>query len=149
MSNKKHYKNTKVNWAVTQGQIQKLMETFGVTGSRWTTISNDDGSFIIRFEFIYIISDDVGDRQVPCRIDVPIPDDSERNRLMRTLFWFLKSKLESIEDDFKEFEEEFLPYIVLPGDVTIYEAMLPGLKSGDLEKMKHVTLKALTDGGKK
>jgi hypothetical protein len=51
----------------------------------------------------------------------------ESRRRWRSLALVLKAKLEAVSTGIVAFEEEFLPYIVLPGGKTIGEMIIPGL----------------------
>jgi hypothetical protein len=53
--------------------------------------------------------------------------ESELRRRWRALALVLKAKLEAVQTGIVTFEEEFLPYIVLPGGQTIGEKIIPGL----------------------
>ena len=125
MKRKIPYKGTTINWSRTQGQVQVLMEKYGVKSFRWTS-GIMGNTLIVRFEFIY----EKNGFPIPCRIEVPIPNENEkeRSRLMRVFFWYLKTKMETVEAGFREFEEEFLSYIVNKDGKTVYELVSPGLK---------------------
>jgi hypothetical protein len=69
------------------------------------------------------------------RFDLPIPDrkkfhqqkkfeQASRTR-WRALVLVLKAKLESVESGISTFEEEFLPFIVMPNDQTVASILLP------------------------
>lgn len=51
--------------------------------------------------------------------------EAEIKRRWRALALIVKSKLEAVESGIVSFEQEFLPYFVLPGGVTVADAMLP------------------------
>lgn len=121
---RKPYSETKINWAVTQGHIQGMLEKFGVDGIQWTSGRIED-EFILRLAFIH----ESESGKLSCQIDVPIPREKDRNRLTRMLYWFLKSKLEAVEAGFRDFEEEFLPYILDPAQKkTLYQIAKPQLQ---------------------
>lgn len=57
----------------------------------------------------------------------------------RALCLTIKAKLEAVQAKISVFEEEFLPYFVLPGGLTVAEAMLPQLeaayKTGEVPRL--------------
>lgn len=59
--------------------------------------------------------------------------DAERRRVYRVIYYHLKSKLEAVAEGLVTFEEEFLPHIVLPSGVTVYDELkrqLPAVFAG-------------------
>jgi hypothetical protein len=54
--------------------------------------------------------------------------EAEMRRRWRALALVIKAKLEAVSTGIVSFEEEFLPYIVLPGGQTVAERILPGLE---------------------
>lgn len=56
----------------------------------------------------------------------------------RALVLCIKAKLEAVESEISEFEDEFLAHIVLPGDITAGQLLKPQIKqaylSGDMPK---------------
>jgi len=65
--------------------------------------------------------------------------EGEMRRRWRSLALVLKAKLEAVSTGIVTFEEEFLPYIVLPGGQTVGEKIIPSLDaayaSGKLPKL--------------
>lgn len=47
--------------------------------------------------------------------------EKERRRLWRSLLLLVKAKLASVEDGIVEFEQEFLPHIVMPDQRTVFD----------------------------
>lgn len=66
----------------------------------------------------------------------------------RALVLVLKGKLESVTTGIATFEEEFLPYIVMPNDLTVGAIMIP-LIEGAYKSGKMPAQLMLTDGGPK
>lgn len=69
------------------------------------------------------------------RFELPLPDPKKFSQTRRfeqatrskwrALVLVLKAKLESVESGISTFEEEFLPFIVLPNDQTVAGVILP------------------------
>ena len=69
------------------------------------------------------------------RFELPLPDPKKFHKprkfeqasrsKWRALVLVLKAKLESVESGISTFEEEFLPFIVLPNDQTVAGVILP------------------------
>lgn len=69
------------------------------------------------------------------RFELPLPDPKKFHQTRkfeqasrskwRALVLVLKAKLESVESGISTFEEEFLPFIVLPNDQTVAGIILP------------------------
>jgi hypothetical protein len=53
--------------------------------------------------------------------------EQEVRRLWRALALIIKAKLEAVASEVTEFETEFLPYMLLPNNQTVGEAMVPQL----------------------
>lgn len=53
--------------------------------------------------------------------------DQERRRLWRCLLLVIKGKCEAVASGIVTFEQEFLPYIVLPDGRTLAEAVVPAI----------------------
>jgi hypothetical protein len=123
-SGPKAYAQTKVHYAVTQGEIVALLEKYGIEGVRWT---NKTGEVIL--EFIKEFEVDGDKKPVGVRLMVPNLNARNRNQLHRALFYYLKSKFESLEFEFIEFVQEFLPYLLTDDGagklVTVYEKIAP------------------------
>ena len=62
--------------------------------------------------------------------------EQECRRKWRALSLCIKAKLEAVESDISEFEEEFLAHIVLPGDISVSQLVRPQIEkayaTGDL-----------------
>jgi len=115
----KPYQGTIVTATRSQNQIQEYLLKHGIATVQWTTHQDERGGMIIRLQFFR--RNPGGNNGHLFRLDLPIAKEKERNRLMRLFFHFLKSKLEAIDAGLREFNEEFLAYLVLPGyDETVY-----------------------------
>lgn len=152
------YGTTRVPAAKTQGQIEAMLRKYGHGTSRWTNYTAEDARAmlghtvdgpVIQLEFNAIVERDDGPvGGIGVRILAPVPDEKQRNQRMRCLYWWIKAKLESVAFGFKSFEQEFLPFIVVPGrDATVFELMGGDHVTGDLAKLDGSNvLKALPKG---
>jgi hypothetical protein len=61
------------------------------------------------------------------RSDPQLLLDEEMKRRWRELVLLVKAKLIAVQSCVVTFEEEFLPYFILPGNVTVAERLLPEL----------------------
>jgi hypothetical protein len=50
----------------------------------------------------------------------------------RALALMVKAKLEAVESGIVSFEQEFLPHIILPGGLSVYETIQPGIEQSYL-----------------
>jgi len=114
------YEDTSVSIDKSQAQIRKLLNKFNVKAIRFTSYP----SYAL-LEFMREVSDK---QYVPYRITVePKVRDWARNsareldraerQVWRVAYWWLKSKLEAIEFGLVEFEQDFLPYMLLQDSV--------------------------------
>ena len=112
------YDDTAVPVSKTQEAIKKLLASFQVTRTRFTSMPS--GALL---EFVRQVE---SDQLIPFRITIS-PKVRNRNatlrdweqaerQVWRVAFFWLKSKLEAIEFGLVEFEEEFLPYMLLSGE---------------------------------
>jgi len=110
------YEDTSVSTDKSKAQIEKLLKKFNVKAIRFTGYP----SYGI-LEFVR----EVADKQfVPYRLTVKpkVRDwshntaselDRAERQVWRVVYWWLKSKLEAIEFGLVEFEQDFLPYMML------------------------------------
>ena len=75
---------------------------------------------IVRFELAW--TDDIARR-----VRIFKRDQLERQR-WRALLLVIKAKLECVESGIATFEEEFLPYIVMPNDQTVAQNVMPAIE---------------------
>lgn len=118
-------KGTKVNQDRTRSEIEQLLEKRGATAFAY---GNTDGKVMLAFEMF--------DRRL--RFIVPMPNrpkraDAERKtaaeirRRWRALLLVLKAKLEAVESQIVSFDTEFLAHIVVEGNDTVGDRIIPGL----------------------
>ncbi len=155
LQNVSSYKNTSVNWARTQAQLMEYLELKECRDVRFSTISWDSAekgglvmekdTHAIMIEFFRLTQLESGTAgKIPVRVLIPnVPDDERRrNQAYRLLFWYLKSKFEAVETGLVDFEQEFLPHLMIRDKSGFvgrvwdmlkkpYEAMLEG-KETDL-----------------
>lgn len=121
-SNLKSYRDTPVNWTVTQGQITKMLNNQQIYDVQFTTISAttaaqsglsmdaDAVALMLVFQKEVSLSDGrMGN--VPVRVIVPNVHSNQMNQYYRMLFWYLKSKFEAIDTGLVEFAEEFMAHL--------------------------------------
>lgn len=142
----KAYKGTSVNWAKSQTQITKLLNTYGIYESRFTNLAD-------KFALEFRVSENkkvmfkIGvAKGVSVRIVVPFQnftDDKKRekelNALHRVLYYHTKAKFIAVESGLTEFMEEFMPHLVIMdkngNSSTLGQQLLPkykqSIESGD------------------
>ena len=54
-------------------------------------------------------------------------DDAHKRRMLRVLYWSLKTKLETVESGVLTFAEEFLPHLTLGGGHRVWDQFAPRL----------------------
>ena len=126
LTNLSAYKNTTVNWARSQSQLLSYLEEKGCKDVRFSTISwesaergglvMEEETHAVMIEFFRLTQLESGaSGKIPVRVLVPnIPDNEKRrNQAHRLLFWYLKSKFEAVETGLVDFEQEFLPHLMI------------------------------------
>ena len=147
----KTYQGTTVNWAKSQTQIVKLLNSKGIYENRFTNLED---KFVLEFrvqeskKLMFKIGVVNG---ITVRIVVPFSqfsDDKKRerelNRLHRVLFYHIKAKFVAIESGLTEFMEEFMPHLVIMdrtgNSTTLGQSLLPqykkSLESGEQKDFK-------------
>ena len=126
LQNVSAYRNTTVNWSKSQSQLMVYLETQGCKDVRFASISwetaeqrglvmeKDTHAIMIEFFRLTTLEGGVSGK-IPVRVLIPnIPDDERRrNQAYRLLFWYLKSKFEAVETGLVDFEQEFLPHLMI------------------------------------
>lgn len=127
MESVKSYLTTSVNWMRSQTQIIDLLEKQGVKDVRFTNVSwetaersglvMEENTTAVMIEFFRITQLEGGTGgKVPVRIiipNIPTDDDRRRNQMYRLLFWYIKSKFEAVATGLVDFEQEFLPHLMI------------------------------------
>jgi len=109
------YAQTSVSPGQSREGIEQLLRRVGVEVWRWTTGPAVEG---IEFALPRPGKADVGYRLV-----IRFENQAERGRMLRVLYWYLKSKIEAIEEGLVSMEQEFLSHMLMPGGDTVYEAV--------------------------
>lgn len=152
----KAYKGTSVNWAKSQAQIGKLLNSRGIYENRFTNLQD---KFVLEFKVaeskkvLFRIGVEKG---IMVRIVIPfaqISDDAKRekelNRLHRVLFHQLKAKFVFLEEGISEFMEEFMAHLVIidknGNSTTMGQALLPQYKKS-IESGEQKPFNLLGDG---
>lgn len=155
----KAYKGTTVNWAKSQTQITKLLNSMGIYESRFTNLQN---KFALEFNVVEskkVLFKLGVSKGITVRIVVPFNnplDDKKRekelNQLHRVLFYHLKAKFIAIESGLTEFMEEFMPHLVIMdkrgNSTTMGQALLPQYKKA-IESGEQGEFKLLPGGENK
>lgn len=147
----KPYANTDVSVEKSQMQIDTLLSEHGITDIRWTSTTT-----LKALEFHYAIreltkgtcswrrgycyehyeskrTESLHGIKTRAVLGVRIvvawsADDKERRRLMRVLWWMLKSKFEIVDAGLVVFEEEFMPHLTLGQGRRMWDAFRPELE---------------------
>lgn len=106
---------TKVPVGQSKAEIEKILARFGASGFGYMT---QGGSAIVMFE--------AQGRRI--RFSLPAPKErseqayaAEERRLWRSLAMAIKSKLDIVRSGIATFEQEMLPYTMLPDGRTFHE----------------------------
>lgn len=145
----KPYAGTVVSAEKTQGQIDELLRVHKITDIRWTTTTS-----LKALEFHHAIRERTEEWCYQPKPDCPLTrrrhyahkrdriravlgvrivvswshDEAERRRLMRVLWWMLKSKFEIVDAGLVVFEEEFMPHLTLGQGRRMWDAFKPELE---------------------
>jgi hypothetical protein len=115
---------TKVPVDRTRSEIEQMLLRAGATGFMFGSTA---GQAMIVFE--------MNDRRLKFLLPIPVPSrsmseekaKSETRRRWRALLLVLKAKLEAVASSIVEFDVEFLPFVVVRGNETVGEQMVPQL----------------------
>jgi hypothetical protein len=139
MSYRKYAEGTEVSAAKSKFELETLLEKYGATQ---ILFGNEPGkgaiiAFIfnrrqIRFILPFPSQESDEFRKTPTgRIRKNTTKneayDNEVKRLWRSLCLCVKGKLESVNAGIVTFDQEFMPYFVLPGGQTVSEKLMPDL----------------------
>jgi len=109
------YAQTSVSPGQSRENIEKLLRRVGVEAWRWTTGPDVEG--------IEFALPRPGKAAAGYRLVIRFENQAERGRMLRVLYWYLKSKIEAIEEGLVSMEQEFLSHMLMPGGDTVYEAV--------------------------
>lgn len=144
----KPYEGTTVSVGKTQGEIDDMLAGHGIVDVRWTTTTT-----LKMVEFHHRVKGEKTGRSpeygtcpehgikhriqhnlyairaiLGVRIVVAWTiDEREQRRLMRLLYWMLKSKFEIVESGLAVFEEEFMPHLTIDRGRRVYDRFKIGL----------------------
>ena len=151
MPSGKAYAGTEIGVGSSQGSIEDLLGERGVIDVRWTqtaVLKILEFSFPLR-EVVkpariktvhryggssYTRTLEPAEYKVRAVLGVRIvlswlQDPREQRRLMRVLYWMLKSKFEIIDAGLAVFEEEFLPHLTLGRGRRVFDDFAPRLEA--------------------
>ena len=149
----KPYEGTVVTVGKSQGEIDDMLTRRGITDIRWTTtnslkvlefhhalkgekLGNCHGTTYTKCEVtgsyhkswmnhpVFRIRSVLGVRIVVAWTI----DEKEQRRLMRLLYWMLKSKFEIVDAGLVVFEEEFMPHLTLGQGRRMWDSFKPHLE---------------------
>ncbi len=155
------YQDTEVSFTRSMQSINKLLDKWNCNQKRWTEL---DEFFMVEFNIQYTNPEDGKFVNATARIvvDLKLPEDflvrlnraarlhRYKKTMARGLFYYLKSKFESLAFGFVDILEEFMPYLLVPGDgpdgmVTVREVAIPRYKEAlESGKMPTAGLMGLT-----
>lgn len=143
------YETTKVPAEQSKAMIEKLLRARGVTDTRFTQTAT-----LVSVEFNWPLRDKTGECSgsgyssscgkwsrhpkhpifgnvtgvLGVRMVAPWPSDpADDRRIMRVLYWHLKSKLETVEAGVLTFAEEFMPHLTLGRGRRVWDEFAPRL----------------------
>ncbi len=129
------YEGTAVAVERSEEQIKKLLRKFSVQAMRFTSYPS--------YATLEFVRKDKEGKLVSYRIRVipkvakyarnpPRELDQAERQVWRVVYWWLKSKIEAIDFGLVEFEDDFLPYLLLTNDTggtgTVAEMLKPRLQ---------------------
>ena len=150
----KPYEGTEVSVGKSQGQIDDMLSRRGITDIRWTTTTalkvlefhhalwgspldppqwTKDGRMCSQHGVVHRSGYGHKLRSLRAVLGVRIvvawtDEEKEQRRLMRLLFWMLKSKFEIVDAGLAVFEEEFMPHLTLGQGRRMWDAFRPELE---------------------
>ncbi len=111
------YSETKVSPGQSRQDVEELLVKVGAKGFRWASTVGYPGR-----EGLEAVIEWEG-RPFSFRIEVTFEDERQRWRLMRALYWYLKTKIEAVQLGLVDLEHEFLPYLLTKEGRTVFEQL--------------------------
>ena len=123
----------------TRDEIERTLKKWGVTEFIYGSLSQGPviafkyRELTARFQVLLPDRDDPDIVYTPKRHHRRTPEDQEKaydqavRQRWRSLLLLIKAKLEAIDMGIASFEEEFLPYMVLPDGRTVTEGLMPAI----------------------
>ena len=143
-------KGTDIHWSKSQREIAKELTDLGISDIRFRKQRHH-----LVLEFSVPRPEHETPRAVRMSVPLRVPIEEEKkwardiNRLHRVLFHHLKSKFVAIAAGLSDFDEEFMPYLVMTDQRgqsrTLGEALLPDYRKA-LESGENSDLKLLGEG---
>lgn len=131
---RRYAERTSVPVNQSRAEIERLLEQHGASGFIFGTTN---GQALLAFE--------MKERRLRFLVPMPVANKTgsnekqvagEQRRRYRALLLVLKAKLEAVVSQIVTFDEEFLAHIVIEGNTTVGDRMVPAipqaLKSGGL-----------------
>lgn len=118
----KYAERTKVSVSQSRNEIERTLQRYGADQFLY---GHERGMAMVGFR--------MHGRQI--KIALPLPDgdsqkdEQETRRLWRSLAMIIKAKLEAVASGVSVFDDEFMPYIVLPDGQTVGQFMRPQIES--------------------
>jgi hypothetical protein len=121
----------------SKGEIEHILAKYGADGFGYmiertrAVIAFRAGNRNIRFILPLPKAVDVAQTPTGRKRKTRVIDDAllqETRRRWRALSLSIKAKLETVSSGIAEFEEEFMPYIVMPGGKTVAEQLRPQIE---------------------
>lgn len=110
--------HTKVPISQTRNEIERTLQRYGADQFLY---GSETGRAVVGFR--------MSKRQVKIMLVLPKgdsdKDQKEIRRLWRSLGMIIKAKLEAVASGVSVFDDEFMPYIVLPSGETVGQFMRP------------------------
>ena len=110
---------TKVPVDRSRAEVERLIHRHGCT-KYGSAVDYETGKVRLQFN--------AQSRIIRIEMDMPKGEQATRAK-WRALVLVLKAKLEAVESKISTFEEEFMPFIVLPDDRTVGQHMKPAIAS--------------------
>ncbi|MCJ7816509.1 MAG: hypothetical protein MUP55_01505 [Candidatus Aenigmarchaeota archaeon] len=131
MSKKEPYQNTDVSVSKSQEAVRKMLFDNGAIGYQFTEMHHPEP--VIEMKWARLIIVDGNKITQPLRIRIPLKN-RRIEQVYRALFYYLKTKFETVRFGIVSFEEEFLPFFEMrlaSGECkTVAEMALPNLRKG-------------------
>ena len=122
------YRGTQVSTEKSQTDVRKLLGKYRCDDIQFTIRGHD------LLQLVFARSGELGHMNVYQVKVVPLSaDEAGERQAMRMMWWWLKTKLETIEFGIVDFETEMLPYQLVIGEhghQTVAEAVLPQIRAG-------------------
>lgn len=117
----RYAEHTRVPVGQTRNEIERTLARYGADQFLY---GHESGRAVVGFR--------MNKRQVKIMLSLPTggsdKDEKEIRRLWRSLAMIIKAKLEAVASGVSIFDDEFMPYIILPSGETVGQFMRPQIK---------------------